>query len=217
MEATWFHLSVKTIGRATGRSVVAAAAYRLGDRFHDQTYGLVHDYRARSGVGATFSLAPSDAPAWASDPAHLWNAAERAERRRNSTLAREVELALPAAVTPQARIRITQALSTELVDRYGVAVSAAIHEPPSSGDTHNHHAHILFTTRVMGAQGLGSKTRELDDRTTGPQEIVHLREFAADLINAELMGSGSDERVDHRSYLERADRTGAYYTPWSWG
>ena len=43
----------------------------------------------------------------------------------------------------------------------------------------------------------------LDDKKTGPQEIVWLRQHAADLINAALADSGSGERVDHRSYADR--------------
>ena len=202
-EASWYHLSVKRIGRSTGRSVVAAAAYRLGSRFEDQSAHVVHDYRRRSGVEATFTVAPPDAPAWAHDPERLWNAADRAETRSNSLLAREVELALPAAVGPETRQAVTEAFASELVNRYGVAVSAAIHLPDRQGDQGNHHAHILFTTRVMGADGLGAKTRVLDDRVTGPEEVAYLRSYAADLINDALAGSGSEERVDHRSFKAR--------------
>lgn len=201
--AGWYHLSVKRIGRSTGRSVVAAAAYRLGSRLEEQTAQVVHDYRRRSGVETAFTMAPADAPAWAHDPERLWNAADQAEKRSNSLLAREVELALPAAVPPEVRVAVTEAFANELVSRYGVAVSVAIHLPDRDGDQRNHHAHILFTTRVMGEDGLGAKTRVLDDRVTGPEEIAYLRGYAAELINGALADSGSDERVDHRSFEAR--------------
>ncbi len=89
------------------------------------------------------------------------------------------------------------------MDRYGVAVTAAIHEPSRQGQQTNWHAHILFTTRTIDADGFGKKTRVLDDKKTGPQEIIWLRQHAADLINAALADGGSDERVDHRSYADR--------------
>jgi hypothetical protein len=54
------------------------------------------------------------------------------------------------------------------VERYNVAVSVAIHAPGGKGDDGNYHAHILFTTREMTPDGLGKKTRVLDDRKTGP-------------------------------------------------
>ncbi|MGK3550305.1 MobA/MobL family protein, partial [Escherichia coli] len=37
----------------------------------------------------------SQAPAWCTNRAELWNAVEKAERRKNSQLAREIELAIP--------------------------------------------------------------------------------------------------------------------------
>jgi len=45
---------------------------------------------------------------------------------------------------------------------------------PVAGDGHdprNHHAHLLFTTREVTKDGLGAKTRILDDKERGPQEI----------------------------------------------
>jgi len=200
--ASWYHCSVKPVSRSAGRSVVAAAAYRLGECLHDELYAKTHDYTRRRGVEATFTITPADAPEWAHTPEPLWNAAERAETRKNSTLAREVELALPAFLEPADRQRIAERFAAELVERYRVAVSVAIHEP-GKGDDRNYHAHILFTTREMTPDGLGKKTRVLDDRKTGPQEVVKLRELAADIINEHLAAAGSDIRVDHRSFQER--------------
>jgi len=201
--ASWYHCSVKPVSRSAGRSVVAAAAYRLGERLHDERYLVTHDYTRRRGVEATFTVLPEDAPEWAKDPQALWNAAEKAETRKNSTLAREVELALPSFLTPEQRREIVQKLAGELAERYGVGVSAAIHEPGRKGDQRNYHAHILFTTRELGPDGLGKKTRILDDRKSGPAEVTKLRELAANIINQALKDINSDIRVDHRSFQER--------------
>jgi hypothetical protein len=201
--ASWYHCSVKPVSRSAGRSVVAAAAYRLGERFHDEHYATVHDYTRRRGVEATFTVAPWDAPQWAHNPESLWNAAERAETRKNSTLAREVELALPSLLSPDERQRITEQFAAALVERYRIAVSVAIHAPGGKGDDRNYHAHILFTTREMTPEGLGKKTRVLDDRKTGPQEVTKLRELAADIINKSLAAANADIRVDHRSFEDR--------------
>lgn len=201
--ASWYHCSVKPVSRSAGRSVVAAAAYRLGERLQDERYQTVHDYTRRRGVECTFTVAPVDAPAWSHDAQALWNAAERAETRKNSTLAREVELALPSLLEPSDRQRIAEQFAAALVDRYNVAVSVAIHQPSRHGDDRNHHAHILFTTREMTPEGLGKKTRILDDRKSGPQEVKKLRELAADIINEHLAAANADIRVDHRSFKER--------------
>jgi hypothetical protein len=201
--ASWYHCSVKPVSRSAGRSVVAAAAYRLGERLHDERYATTHDYTRRRGVEAVFTVAPADSPDWAHDPESLWNAAERAETRKNSTVGREVELALPSILSPGERQRITEEFATALVERYHVAVSVAIHAPSRNGDERNHHAHLLFTTREILPDGLGKKTRVLDDRKTGPQEVLKLRELAADIINKSLAAANSDIRVDHRSFKER--------------
>ena len=200
--ADWYHCSVKPVSRSAGRSVVAAAAYRLGQCFHDERYDTTHDYTRRRGVETAFSVMASDAPEWARDPQALWNAAERAEKRVNSRVAREVELALPSLLSPEERQRITEQFATELVERYNVAVSVAIHSP-GKGDERNYHAHIMFTTREMMPDGLGKKTRVLDDLKTGPQEVTKLRELAADIINEALRNANADIRVDHRSFKER--------------
>ena len=202
--ADWYHCRVGTMSRSAGRSAVAAAAYRMGISLRDRGADVTHDYSRRSGVLRSYLLAPEGAPAWAYQPEAVWNAVEFAEKRSNSTVAREVELALPASVSAQERNAIARAFAEELVERYGVAVTVALHEPSRFGDDRNYHAHILFTTRVMGPRGLGEKTRILDDiRKTGPEEVRYLREFAADLINDALERAGLDERVDHRSFKDR--------------
>jgi hypothetical protein len=202
--ANWFHCSVKAISRSTGRSVVAAAAYRLGNRMEDHEYAEVRDFTRRGGVVTSFTVAPEHAPAWVQDPERLWNAAEAAENRRNSQVGRECELALPASLSGAEREAIVRAYAQDLVDRYGVAVTAAIHLPSRHDEAGlNHHAHILMTTRRMEAEGLGPKTRELDAKATGPGEVRWMREHAADVINAALERAGLDERVDHRSFRDR--------------
>ena len=200
--ASWYHCSVKPVSRSAGRSVVAAAAYRLGECLHDERYATTHDYTRRRGVECAFMVAPVDAPEWAHRPEDLWNAAERAETRINSRVAREVELALPAFLSPRERQAIAEEFARTLVQRYGVAATVAIHEP-GKGDERNYHTHILFTTREMTPDGLGKKTRVLDDRKTGPQEVTKLRELAADIINRQLAAVNSDIRVDHRSFKDR--------------
>lgn len=90
-----YHTRVKTFSRAQGHASTAAAAYRAGLLILDERTGLRHDYRRRGGVVETRCLAPDDAPDWAFDPRQLWPAAEASERRKDATVAREFEVALP--------------------------------------------------------------------------------------------------------------------------
>lgn len=196
-----FHLAVKTIGRSAGRSATAAAAYRAGAEITDERTGIVHDYTRKQGVEHREIVAPADAPEWARDRAALWNAAELAETRKNSTVAREYEIALPAELSADERRDLALGLAREISERHGVAVDVAIHAPGREGDQRNHHAHLLTTTRRLGAEGLGEKSRELDQKTSG--EVDRWRGRWAEMQNAALERANVPERVDHRSHQRR--------------
>jgi len=194
-----YHLSVKTVSRSAGRSATAAAAYRAGVEIADVRTGEVHDYTRRSGVESATLVLPSAVPLWSADRAALWNAAEQAETRKNSTVAREFEVALPAELTAAERARLALDFARELVARHGCVADVAIHAPGREGDQRNHHAHILLSTRRLGPEGFGEKTRELDDAKTGPELVRQWRERFADLTNERLREAGIEARVDHRS------------------
>lgn len=191
-----YHLSVKTISRSQGRSATAAAAYRAGARIVDERTGVIHDYQHRHGVEAAVLVLPDTAPDWASDRAHLWNAAELAETRKNSTVAREFEIALPAELDAGERQRLAVDFAHELVLRHGCAADVAIHRPGRAGDSRNHHAHLLLTTRRLTAAGFTEKTRELDNLKSG--EIGRWRARFAEVQNARLREAGVAAQVDHR-------------------
>jgi hypothetical protein len=192
-----YHLSIKTVSRSAGRSATAAAAYRATERITDERTGEIHDYSRKGGVESSEIILPDNAPEWASDRAALWNAAEQAETRKNSTVAREFEIALPADLSAEERRRLATDFAREIVERHGCAADVCIHAQGREGDNPNHHAHILLTTRSLGADGFTKKTRELDDRKTG--EVDRWRKRFAELQNERLKQAGSEARVDHRS------------------
>ena len=196
-----FHLAVKTVGRSAGRSATAAAAYRAGVEIADERSGLVHDYTRKQGIEHREIVAPADAPDWVHDRSALWNAAEQAETRKNSTVAREYEIALPSELSADERRELTLGLAREISERHGVAVDVAIHAPGRQGDQRNHHAHLLTTTRRIGPEGLGEKSRELDQKTSG--EVERWRGRFAEMQNAALERAQVAERVDHRSHQRR--------------
>ncbi len=191
------HMSVSTISRATGRSAVAAAAYRAGTRLRDARTGIEHDYGRKRGIVETFIAAP-DGCTWITDRQALWDAAEAAESRKNSVVAREWLVALPDALDAPQRAELARALAVELVTRFGVAVDVAIHAPSKQGDGRNHHAHLLTTTRTAGPHGLGDKTRILDAAKTGGPEIEAMRAWWAGTVNDALAAAQSAARIDHR-------------------
>ncbi len=200
-----FHLSVKTISRSAGRSATAAIAYRSGEKITDERTGMVFDYSRRKGIEHTEIFLPAGSPQWATNRAELWNAAEQAETRKNSTVAREFEIAIPSELNKEQRLELVRDFARDLVERHGMAVDVAIHEPGKEGDNRNHHAHVLCTTRRLTPEGFKDKTRELDERASG--EVLNWRARFADTANRHLENAGRGERVDHRS-LE-AQRTAA--------
>jgi hypothetical protein len=153
-----YSLHVKTVSRSAGRSVVAAATYRAAENIADERLGVVWDFTRKYGVVHSEIIAPANAPSWVRDRAELWNAAERAEekstRRDSATTGRDIILALPHELSDAQRIAAVQDFAAGLVDRYGVAVDFAIHAPDRHGDERNYHAHVLMTTRQIGANGL---------------------------------------------------------------
>jgi ATP-dependent exoDNAse (exonuclease V) alpha subunit len=196
-----FHLSLKTISRAKGRSAVAASAYRAGVRLNDNRLGQIFDYRKKRGVASAQILLPSGAPVAYSNRELLWNGAEQAETRKNATVAREFEIALPSELNPEQRKKLASDFARELCERHKFAVDVAIHEPGKWGDNRNHHAHILTSTRRLEANGFGPKCRELDDQKSG--EVVRWRERWAQLVNSALEAAAVHCRVDHRSLAEQ--------------
>jgi hypothetical protein len=198
-----YSCSVKPVSRSGGRSATAAAAYRNAELILDQRTGERHDYTRRSGVEHVSWFAPAGCREQTS--AELWNRAEAAEKRKNSTVAREVLAALPHELNQFQRRELVERMTAQLAGRYGVAGTAGIHAPDREGDQRNWHVHILMTTRrIDPATGeLGAKTRELDDLKTGPAEVVWIRQMVEREGNAALERAGHAARLDCRSLADQ--------------
>ena len=224
-----FHLSVKTFSRTSAppmansdplggakqtksqrkgvQSAVAAAAYRSGQRLHDERTSVTHDFSRKRGVIHREIFTPPLAPSWAKDRQALWSKAELAEPRKNSTVAREFEGALPFELSEPERLEVAQKFSGELVARHKFGLDLSIHEPgnkPSNGEGGhlNHHAHILTTTRRLTGQGFGEKCRELDDLKVG--EVKFWRKRWEEIVNEALERAGhAEQKIDCRSHKAR--------------
>lgn len=186
-----YHFSVQVISRADGRSAVAAAAYRAAEKLTDARTGTVADFTKKSGVASTHILLPADAPADYADRSTLWNAVERAETRKNSQVAREVNIALPVELNPQQqRHLILGFVQSTFVDA-GMCADVAIHDV----DSGNPHAHVMLTTRNVDGSGFTTKNRDWNDKKL----LQSWREQWAEHANAALEQAGHAERIDHRT------------------
>jgi hypothetical protein len=190
-----YHLRATMISRSAGRSATAAAAYRVGERIEDHRTGLTFDYRARGGVDHVETLAPTNAPAWVQDRAALWNAVEAAETRKNSQVAREIRVALPAELDHGQRVELVREFCQREFVARGMVADIALHAPGREGDDRNHHAHILLTTREIGPEGFTTKNRDWN----AVEMLEGWREAWARDSNRALERCGLDERIDHRT------------------
>jgi len=91
----------------------------------------------------------------------------------------------------------------EMANAEGCAVDVSIHAPGKEGDSRNHHAHILRTTRKVGLDGL---TDKLDTEKAGrnrADDLKAVRARWAVLTNERLLENGINAQVDHRSLKEQ--------------
>ena len=189
--------------RSQGRSSVAAAAYRLGEKMKDERIGKTFNYSKKSGILDKFFILPNGAKNF-QNTSHFWNEAERSENRKNSVVAREIIINLPYEISDQQRSELVKKFCNEIVANHSVGITAAIHEPCKDGDDRNFHAHILFTTRQITAEGFGKKTREFDDKKQGVEVLKNIRKRYEILQNEALKNAGfNDIKVDCRSFKEQ--------------
>ena len=200
-----YHFSVKNISRAQGRSAVACAAYRSGEKLIDERQGKEQDYTKKTGVEFTKIYAPIGTNAELLDRGQLWNAVEKTERRKDANLAREFEIALPQELNKAEREKLVDELCNKIVERHNVIVDAAIHAPhtDSGSDERNYHAHIMFTGRHIDLEtgDFAAKKNRDFNKENSSETVQKWREDFADMTNAHLMRAGHlFSSVDHRSY-----------------
>ena len=208
-----YHLHVGIISRSTGRSSVAAAAYRSGEKIKNEHDGITHDYSGRNAVqsaayragekldghdftnkkGVVYSeiMLPENAPEKFQNRAALWNAVEQAEKRKDAQTARDIDVALPVEFERREQIELLQEyIQKNFVDN-GMIADFSIHDKQDG----NPHAHILLTTRNVDEDGFKGKNRSWNKL----ENLKQWREDWAKTVNREFERLGVAERIDHRT------------------
>ena len=222
-----YHFHVDQIKRSAGRTAVAAAAYRAGEKLKNEWDGLTHDYTAKDGVIHTEIILPPHAPPDYGDRSTLWNTVEQIEKRRDAQLCYSFDIALQNELTTEENI----ALAQEFVRRYfvseGMICDLAVHNPDKDGGIENPHFHVLVPIRSLDENGRwqnkqrreyhldenGERIRKPDgsfefdavpltDWGT-PEKLEYWREKWADLVNDTFRTKGLSHRIDHRSYADQ--------------
>ncbi len=215
-----YHCSIKIVSRGKGKSAVAAAAYRSGEKLTNEWDGLTHDYTKKGGVVHSEILLPAHAPPAFSDRSTLWNSVELSEKSNNAQLAREVEIALPVELSREEQTRLVREYCSSQFVSKGMIADFNLHDTGGG----NPHAHILLTMRPLDEKGawlpkskkeyvldengekirLPSgryKTRKVDLVDWNNRENAEVWRMAwADLANEFLAQNNRPERIDHRSY-----------------
>ena len=190
-----YHLHVKVIGRKSGASAVASAAYRSGLRLRDERLDRAQDFSAKRGVVHSEVMLPENAPEAWRDRERLWNDVEAFEIRKDAQLAREVEFALPREMTQAQGIELARDfVQAEFVDR-GMIADLNVHWDMAEDGMPKPHAHVMLTMRAVDENGFGQKVRDWN-RT---EMVERWRERWAEIANERLAELDIDARIDHRS------------------
>ncbi|MFO1098698.1 MAG: Ti-type conjugative transfer relaxase TraA [Xanthobacteraceae bacterium] len=192
-----YHLHVKVIGRKSGSSAVASAAYRSASRLRDDRLERSHDFSAKRGVIHSEVMLPENAPEQWSDRERLWNDVEAFEVRKDAQLAREVEFSLPREMTQAQGIELARDfVQSEFVDQ-GMIADLNVHWDIGMDGMPKPHAHVMLTMRAVDEHGFGQKVRDWN-RT---EMVERWRERWAQLANERLAELDIDARIDHRSLV----------------
>lgn len=188
-----YHCSVKTISRGKGQAVLASLAYRIGQNLTCERYGKTFKYENRqNSIEHVDLFLPKDTSDLSFyNHENLWNKVEARETKSNSQLAREIVVAIPAELNEIERIQLVQKQCQWLVEKYGVAVSVALHKPNDIAEK-NYHAHIMFTTRSLENNEFGDKI------VFKKEQVKELRKVWETLANTAL--ERYDTKIDCRSH-----------------
>jgi ATP-dependent exoDNAse (exonuclease V) alpha subunit len=184
-----YHLRLKVISRslgraakpggATRRSVVAAAAYRSGERLFDMAQGKWFHFD-KPDIFHTEILAPEgETPPWVFDRQTLWNMVERAEKRSDAQLAREVEITLPRELRPEQQIDLVRGFVREHFVSKGMVADIGVHRPDASDGLEQPHAHVLLTLRRLDSSSptgfAAKKERDWNEREDIARQVAEAR------------------------------------------
>ena len=208
-----YHLSMQIISRSKGQSAVAAAAYRSGEKLHDERTDEQKFY-ARNVQPETMILTPSNAPEWMKDRNRLWNEVEKVEKRKDSQLARELNIALPIELNRDQQKELIQSFARNEFVQKGMVADIAIHRD----DANNPHAHIMLTMRNLDQDGFGKKNRDWNADFANTKEnnlgyvknskgCLSIREQWANYANKALEQTQINERITHLSHEKRGLET----------
>lgn len=197
-----YHFTANTISRNennTGRTAVAAAAYRNGERYVGIDNRVAnYKNKAVSGFELVYPRYVKDKPS----AMQLWRSADIAELKadgsfkKSSRSAREFEFSLPVELTPQQNKLLARDFARAFAEQYGVACNLSYHMLSGS----NPHCHMMFTVRKIEADGaLSDKIRDLDRK----EMLLLARQRWAEFLNTHLARAGFNIELSEKSFKDQ--------------
>lgn len=197
-----YHLTVKTGSKAKGQSAKAKSDYisREGKYQKDQDEVL--------------HKSSGNMPGWADqEPGKYWEAADTYERK-NGSLFREVEFALPVELSRQDQVSLAESFAREL-SQGELPYSLAVHR----GKDSNPHCHLVLSERVNDGHDRTADTwfRRAANKGKSPETggarkseigknaanrkawLESTRALWAERANQALEQAGQQARIDHRT------------------
>ncbi len=208
------------------KSPLACAAYRSGDKLHDEKEDIDF-YYMRKVKPVTHILAPNHAPSWVYDREKLWNEVNRIEKNINSQFAREFNVALPIELSREEQEKLTLDFCQTAFVEKGMVADIAIHRDDES----NPHFHVMLTMRPFNEDGTwGHKAKrqyKFDENgnhvldKNGKKAFVKVpttdwnekktfenwRKLWAEKANEYLEMNGFVERISHLSHRDNGFET----------
>jgi ATP-dependent exoDNAse (exonuclease V) alpha subunit len=135
-------------------------------------------------------MAPAGAPTWVQDREALWNSVEARELRKDSQLARVIEVGLPLELSSDEHV----ALMRDFIAKEFVA-KGMIADFFVRTNANNPHAHILLTLRGVTQSGFGPKERRWNRKSA----LLEWRSAWATRANEHLARAGYAVQIDHRT------------------
>ena len=197
-----YHLSVRTGSKAKGQSAKAKSDYIS----REEKYKKDHDEVLKSSSG--------NMPNWAEqEPGKYWEAADTYERK-NGSLFREVEFALPVELSRQNQIALAESFAKEL-SKGELPYSMAVHR----GKESNPHCHLILSERVNDgiprpaatwfkraankgkAPETGGARKSAIGKNAASRKawLESTRAMWAERANQALEQAGQTARIDHRT------------------
>ncbi len=217
-DAPIYHFSAKVFTRSNGAPAVAKAAYRSGERLHDNELDRTFDYSSRELIIHSEIVLPENCPEQYRDRETLWNAVEEQKTRSNSRYAREFEIATPNEWSDEETINyMREFIKNEFTDK-GMIADWSFHKTKND----NNHIHCMCTTDPVNEQGefIGAEKKvfanaaeiECDQSLQNKLEINGVQFEAKDentiIVSAADINSGKLE--EYGIEIERKDIKATY-------